>query len=80
MNDLESKMITHSGLDTGRPIALMEASQISTRRTAASAALAATHLAPVAEVDSLGLVGRAPPRRGEECVTPLSIECREIRE
>ena len=43
--------------ESGRPFALMEASQISARRTAASAALAAGQLLPSDDVDCIGLVG-----------------------
>ncbi|ETX02884.1 MAG: ornithine cyclodeaminase [Candidatus Entotheonella factor] len=43
--------------ETGRPMAMMESSIISARRTGAGAALAARHLCPQERVTSLALVG-----------------------
>lgn len=64
--------------DTGHPRAIMEASLVSARRTAASAALAAKHLHAGLDASRLGVVGCGPISL--EVVRFLRVALPEIRE
>jgi ornithine cyclodeaminase len=52
-----SALLVLNSTETGRPTAVMESSIVSAQRTAASAALAARELHPVANETALGLIG-----------------------
>jgi len=52
-----SALLILNSTETGRPTAVMESSIVSAQRTAASAALAARELHPVADETALGLIG-----------------------
>jgi len=64
--------------DTGRPLAILEASLVSARRTAASAALAAVHLHAGLDASRVGIVGCGPISL--EIVRFLRAALPEIRE
>jgi ornithine cyclodeaminase len=55
-----SAILVLNSIETGRPTAILEASIISAKRTAASAALAAESLHPDRTVDAVALVGCGP--------------------
>jgi ornithine cyclodeaminase len=52
-----SALLVLNSTETGRPTAVMESSIVSAQRTAASAALAARELHPVADETTLGVIG-----------------------
>jgi len=58
--DRASALIVLNDAGTGRPVAVLEGSLVSAARTAASAALAASVLAPAGRCEAVGLVGCGP--------------------
>lgn len=73
-----SATLVLNSADTGRPLAILEASLVSARRTAASAALAALHLHAGLDPSRVGIVGCGPISL--EVVRFLRVALPEVRE